>query len=201
MSSEVKTRVVVAEDEAIIRLDLVEILAEAGYEVVGDTGRGDEALELVSTLAPDVAVLDVKMPGLDGLSAAAELYERHACAVVLVTAFSQREMVEAARESGVGAYVVKPFQPSDLIPAIEIALGRHAERLALRDSVGTLEARLAARTTIDRAKGILMDQHAMSEADAYRFLRQNAMDSRVSMEDVARSVVEGTVAPQPDLPD
>ena len=190
-----KTRVVVAEDEAIIRLDIVEILGEAGYEVVADTGRGDHALDLVGEFTPDVAVLDVKMPGLDGLSVAAELHKRRACAVVLVTAFSQKEMVEAARDSGVGAYVVKPFQPSDLVPAIEIALGRHAERIALETSLDSVEARRAARTTVDRAKGILIDHHAMTEAESYRFLRETAMSTRTSLDQVAQGVLDGTVVP------
>ncbi len=193
MSEGAPVRVVVAEDEAIIRLDLVEILAEAGYDVVADTGRGDTALELVDEHRPDVAVLDVKMPGLDGLSAAAAIYERKACAVVIVTAFSQREMVESARDSGVGAYIVKPFQPSDLIPAIEIALGRHLERMALESSVGSLESRLAARTAIDRAKGVLIDQHKMAEAAAYSYLRVAAMNRRSSMEEVAREVIDGVL--------
>ena len=152
------TRVVIAEDEAIIRLDLKELLEEEGYEVVGETGRGDEAVELVRNLKPDLAILDIKMPGLDGLSAARHIAGERLAAVLILTAFSQRDLVEQARDAGAMSYIVKPFQKSDLIPAIEVALGRHAELTSLESEVGDLAERLEARKIIDRAKGILMDR-------------------------------------------
>ena len=165
------TRVVIAEDEAIIRLDLKELLQEEGYDVVGETGRGDEAIELVRDLRPDLVILDIKMPGLDGLSAARHVASERLAAVLMVTAFSQRELVEQARDAGALAYLVKPFQKSDLIPAIEVALGRFAELTALERDVEDLQSRLEARKTIDRAKGRLMDDHSMAEQDAWRFLQ------------------------------
>jgi AmiR/NasT family two-component response regulator len=188
-------RVVVAEDEAIIRLDLKELLQEEGYEVVGETGRGDEAVELVRDLRPDLVILDIKMPGLDGLSAAREIASERMAAVLMITAFSQRELVEQARDAGALAYLVKPFQKSDLIPAIEVALGRFAELVSLERDVEDLAARLEARKTIDRAKGRLMDEHAMAEGDAWRFLQQQAMTNRVKVDEVARRVVEGNLKP------
>jgi response regulator NasT len=188
-------RVVIAEDEAIIRLDLKELLEEEGYEVVGETGRGDEAVELVRDLRPDLVILDIKMPGLDGLSAAREIAGDRLAAVLMVTAFSQRELVEQARDAGALAYLVKPFQKSDLIPAIEVALGRFAELAALERDVEDLQARLEARKNIDRAKGRLMDEHGMAEQDAWRFLQQQAMANRVKIDEIARRVVEGQLTP------
>ena len=179
-------RVVVAEDEAIIRLDLSEILAEEGYVVVGQTGRGDEAVDLVRELRPDLAILDIKMPGLDGLSAAKAITEERLAAVLILTAFSQHDLVEQARDAGVLAYLVKPFQKSDLLPAIEMALGRHEQMIALESENADLAARLEARKLIDRAKGRLMDDHAMTEAASWRFLQKTAMDSRRPIADVAR---------------
>jgi len=189
------TRVVIAEDEAIIRLDLKELLQEDGYDVVGETGRGDEAVELVRDLRPDLVILDIKMPGLDGLSAAREIAGGRLAAVLMVTAFSQRELVEQARDAGALAYLVKPFQKSDLIPAIEVALGRFAELAALERDVEDLQARLEARKNIDRAKGRLMDDHGMAEQDSWRFLQQQAMANRVKIDEIARRVVEGQLTP------
>ena len=189
------TRVVIAEDEAIIRLDLKELLQEDGYDVVGETGRGDEAVELVRDLRPDLVILDIKMPGLDGLSAAREIAGDRLAAVLMVTAFSQRELVEQARDAGALAYLVKPFQKSDLIPAIEVALGRFAELTALERDVEDLQARLDARKNIDRAKGVLMDRHGQSEQDAWRFLQQQAMANRVKIDEIARRVVDGELTP------
>ena len=189
------TRVVIAEDEAIIRLDLKELLQEDGYDVVGETGRGDEAVELVRDLRPDLVILDIKMPGLDGLSAAREIAGDRLAAVLMVTAFSQRELVEQARDAGALAYLVKPFQKSDLIPAIEVALGRFAELTALERDVEDLQARLEARKNIDRAKGRLMDEHSLSEAASWRFLQKAAMDSRRKIHEVASDVVAGALTP------
>jgi AmiR/NasT family two-component response regulator len=189
------TRVVIAEDEAIIRLDLKELLQEDGYDVVGETGRGDEAVELVRDLRPDLVILDIKMPGLDGLSAAREIAGDRLAAVLMVTAFSQRELVEQARDAGALAYLVKPFQKSDLIPAIEVALGRFAELTSLERDVEDLQARLEARKNIDRAKGRLMDAHGLPEQDAWRFLQQQAMANRVKIDEIARRVVDGELTP------
>jgi AmiR/NasT family two-component response regulator len=189
------TRVVIAEDEAIIRLDLKELLQEDGYDVVGETGRGDEAVELVRDLRPDLVILDIKMPGLDGLSAARQIATDRLAAVLMVTAFSQRELVEQARDAGALAYLVKPFQKSDLIPAIEVALGRFAELTALERDVGDLQARLEARKNIDRAKGRLMDEHGLPEQDAWRFLQQQAMANRVKIDEIATRVVDGELTP------
>lgn len=188
-------RVVIAEDEAIIRLDLKELLEEEGYDVVGETGRGDEALELVRALVPDLVILDVKMPGLDGLSAARHIASERLAAVLILTAFSQRDLVEQARDAGALAYLVKPFQKSDLIPAIEVALARHAELTSLERSVGDLEERLNARKLIDRAKGRLMDQHGLDEHGAWRFIQTRAMSNRVKVQDIAQQVIEGTLTP------
>jgi response regulator NasT len=189
------TRVVIAEDEAIIRLDLKELLQEESYDVVGETGRGDEAVELVRDLRPDLVILDIKMPGLDGLSAARAIASERLAAVLMVTAFSQRELVEQARDAGALAYLVKPFQKSDLIPAIEVALGRFAELTALERDVEDLQARLEARKNIDRAKGRLMDDHGLAEQEAWRFLQQQAMANRVKIDEIARRVVDGELTP------
>jgi response regulator NasT len=189
------TRVVIAEDEAIIRLDLKELLQEEGYDVVGETGRGDEAIELVRRLRPDLVILDIKMPGLDGLSAARQIAGERLSAVLMVTAFSQRELVEQARDAGALAYLVKPFQKSDLIPAIEVALGRFAELTSLERDVEDLHGRLEGRKAIDRAKGRLMDEHGMAEQDAWRFLQQSAMTNRVRIDEIAQQVVDGHLAP------
>jgi two-component system, response regulator PdtaR len=196
-ASDQPTRVVIAEDEAIIRLDLKELLEEEGYEVVGETGRGDEAVELVRTLLPDLAILDIKMPGLDGLSAARHIAGERLAAVLILTAFSQRDLVEQARDAGAMSYIVKPFQKSDLIPAIEVALGRHAELQSLESEVGDLAERLEARKIIDRAKGILMDRHGKNEQEAWRFLQTEAMNRRTKVHEVATLVVAGELVPDP----
>ncbi|HEY7439068.1 MAG TPA: response regulator [Acidimicrobiia bacterium] len=197
MAPETPTRVVIAEDEAIIRLDLKELLEEEGFTVVAETGRGDEAVELVRSLRPDLAILDIKMPGLDGLAAARQITADRLAAVLVLTAFSQRDLVEQARDAGAMSYIVKPFQKSDLIPAIEIALGRHAELQSLEDEVSDLADRLEARKTIDRAKGVLMDKHGQSESDAFRFLQKEAMNRRTKVHEVAELVLKGELAPAP----
>lgn len=189
-------RVVIAEDEAIIRLDLKELLEEEGYDVVGETGRGDEAIDLVRDLVPDLVILDVKMPGLDGLSAARHIAGERLAAVLVLTAFSQRDLVEQARDAGALAYLVKPFQKSDLIPAIEVALARHAELTSLERNVADLEERLEARKLIDRAKGRLMDDHGLDEHEAWRFVQTEAMNHRVKVSEIARQVVDGELAPE-----
>jgi two-component system, response regulator PdtaR len=189
------TRVVIAEDEAIIRLDLKELLQEEGYDVVGETGRGDEAIELVRRLRPELVILDIKMPGLDGLSAARQIAGERLSAVLMVTAFSQRELVEQARDAGALAYLVKPFQKSDLIPAIEVAVGRFAELTSLEREVEDLQGRLEARKVIDRAKGRLMDDHELAEQDAWRFLQQSAMTNRVRIDEIAQQVLDGDLKP------
>ncbi|MEJ7845948.1 MAG: response regulator [Acidimicrobiales bacterium] len=189
------TRVVIAEDEAIIRLDLKETLEEEGYEVVGETGRGDEAVELVRDLGPDLAILDIKMPGMDGLQAAKAITAEKRAAVLILTAFSQRDLIEQARDAGALAYLVKPFQKSELIPAVEVALGRFAEIRALAEENSSLTDQLETRKLVDRAKGILMDRHALSEADAFRFVQKRAMDSRTALKAVAQQVIDGTLSP------
>lgn len=191
----VSIRVVIAEDEAIIRLDLRETLEEEGYEVVGDTGRGDTAVDLVRDLRPDVAVLDIKMPGIDGLEAARRINEERLCAVLILTAFSQREVVEEARDAGALAYLVKPFQKTDLIPAIEVALGRFRELQALAGEVDSLSEQLEARKIVDRAKGVLMNEHQMSERDAFAFVQRTAMSQRTKMRDVAEKILAGELTP------
>ena len=189
------TRIVIAEDEAIIRLDLRELLIEEGYEVVGEAGRGDQAVELVSTLAPDVVILDVKMPGMDGIEAAKRIAEHASCAILMLTAFSQREIVEQARDAGALAYLVKPFQRSDVVPAIELAVARFREMRALVAENGSLNDRLEARKAIDKAKGVLIDAHSMSEADAFSFIQRSAMSRRETMRNVAEAIVRGELLP------
>jgi two-component system, response regulator PdtaR len=188
-------RIVVAEDEAIIRLDLKELLVEEGYEVVGETGRGDEAVELVRKLRPDLAILDIKMPGMDGLQAARIIANERLAAVLILTAFSQRDLIEEARNAGALAYIVKPFQRSDLVPAIELALGRFGELTALGDEVRDLTERLEARKLVDRAKGLLMDA-GLTEHDSFAFLRSEAMRQRVKIHDVARMVLDQGLRPE-----
>lgn len=182
-------RVLVAEDEALIRLDLVESLRDLGYDVVAEAGDGESALRLAQEVPIDVALLDVSMPLLDGLSVAAELSSAGVCAVVVVTAFSQREVVARAVEAGAMAYVVKPFTPADLAPAIELARTRFAELRALQDNVGELTDRLASRKVIERAKSALVQAYGMSESDAFRFLQKKAMDDRVAMAVVAEQIL------------
>jgi response regulator NasT len=188
-------RVVIAEDEAIVRLDLKEILEEEGYEVVGETGRGDEAIELVRTARPDLAILDIKMPGADGLTAARQISADRLAAVLILTAFSQRDLIEQARQAGALAYLVKPFQKSELLPAIEIALGRFAEMRALDEENRSLEDRLEARKLIERAKGRLMDELGMKENDAFSWIRSTSMRERVLMAETARRVLDDGLRP------
>jgi response regulator NasT len=189
------TRVVIAEDEAIIRLDLQEILEAEGYEVVGLAADGDEAVTLVRDLGPDVAILDIKMPGTDGLTAARQIIGERLAAVVVLTAFSQRDLIEQARDAGVLAYVVKPFQRSDLVPAIELAIARFRDLRALSDQAAGLADQLETRKVLDRAKGRLMDHHGLSEQEAFRFLQTTAMTRRTSMRAVADEVLDGSLAP------
>jgi response regulator NasT len=189
------TRVVIAEDEAIIRLDLKETLQEEGYEVVGETGRGDEAVELVREHEPDIAILDIKMPGLDGLAAAREIAGERRAAVLILTAFSQRDLIEQARDAGALAYLVKPFEKNELIPAVEVALGRFNEMKALAAQTASLEEQLETRKVVDRAKGILMDKHGMAEAEAFSFIQKRAMGERITMRVVAERVIAGDIRP------
>jgi two-component system, response regulator PdtaR len=191
------TRVVIAEDEAIIRLDLKETLEEEGYEIVGETGRGDEAVQMVRDLGPDLAILDIKMPGLDGLSAAREITTENLAAVLILTAFSQRDLIEQARDAGALAYLVKPFQRSELVPAVEVALGQFERMTALHDKASSLEDQLETRKVVERAKGKLMDEHSFAEADAFSFIQRTAMRERRTMKDVAAQVIDGTVVPPP----
>jgi response regulator NasT len=188
-------RVVIAEDEAIIRLDLRETLEEEGYEVVGECGRGDRAVELVRELRPDLAILDVKMPHMDGLSAARVIGEERICGVLMLTAFSQREVVEEARDAGALAYLVKPYQKSDLIPAIEVAIGRFRELQQLSGEIDSLAGQLEARKVIDRAKGLLIDECGMKESEAFSFIQRTAMSERSRMRDVAERVINGSLRP------
>jgi AmiR/NasT family two-component response regulator len=188
-------RVVIAEDEALIRLDLRETLEEEGYQVVAETSRGDEVVELVREHRPDLAILDIKMPGGDGLSAAAEITADRLAAVLVLTAFSQRELIDRAREAGALAYLVKPFQRNDLVPAMELAIGRFEEMKALEDENKDLEERLETRKVVDRAKGKLMDELDMKENDAFRWVQRRAMDERTSMRDVAQRVLDGSLRP------
>ncbi len=182
-------RIVVAEDEAIIRLDLVEVLGEEGYDVVGEAGRGDEALTVIRAQRPDVALLDVKMPGIDGLAVAAQVVEEGLCAVVILTAFSQRELITTATAAGVLAYLVKPFQKPELIAAIEVANARHRERLTLRLEVAGLEDRLETRKLLDRAKARLVAD-GLSEQDAFESIQRRAMDGRTTMKAVAEAILK-----------
>jgi AmiR/NasT family two-component response regulator len=187
--------VVIAEDEALIRLDLAEMLAEEGYEVVGQAGDGESAVALVEELRPDLAVFDVKMPKLDGISAAEQVATKRLAPVVILTAFSQRELVERARDAGAMAYLVKPFNKSDLVPAIEIALSRFTEIAQLESEVDDLTERLETRKLVDRAKGILQDKLGLSEPEAFRWLQKTAMDLRLSM----RAVAEGVISHGPNM--
>ena len=183
-------RIVIAEDEAIIRLDLRESLEAEGYNVVGETGRGDEVVDLVRSLAPDVAILDIKMPGLTGIEAAKVINDEKLAAVLLLTAFSQRDLIPEGSQSGALAYLVKPFQRSELVPSIELAIGRFKEITALKGEKEVLEANLATRKIVDRAKGVLMDEYGLKEKDAYRYLQKKAMEERSSMKEVAETILK-----------
>jgi two-component system, response regulator PdtaR len=187
----VSPRVVLAEDEALIRLDLKEMLEEEGYEVVGEAGDGHAAVRLAREERPDLVILDVKMPGLDGLSAAERIADERLAPVLVLTAFSQQDLVQRAAAARAMGYLVKPFQKTDVVPAIELAVSRHRELTVLEDEVTDLEERLETRTLVDRARGRLMDQYGMAEADAFRFLQKTAMDRRLRLAEVARKVLEG----------
>ena len=184
-----RRRVVVAEDEGIIRLDVIETLREAGFDVVGEAGDGEAAVRLVEETQPDLIVMDVKMPVLDGISAAERIGKLGRTAVVLLTAFSQRELVERARDAGAMAYVVKPFTAADLLPAVEIALSRHAEMQALAGEISDLEERFETRKRVERAKGRLMTSMGLSESEAFRWIQKTSMDRRLSMREVADAVL------------
>ncbi|OFP23581.1 transcriptional regulator [Propionibacterium sp. HMSC062D02] len=183
-------RVVVAEDEALIRLDLVELLEEHGYEIVGQASDGEEAVRLANELEPDLIVMDVKMPKMDGITAADKIAEDRICAVVMLTAFSQRDLIKRAKEAGAMAYVVKPFDASDVIPAIEIAMARFAEIRGVEDEVMDLEKRLESRKIVDQAKGILQTSLDLTEPEAFRWIQKTAMDLRKSMREVAQGVID-----------
>jgi response regulator NasT len=187
-------RVIIAEDEALIRLDLAEMLAEEGFEVVGQAVDGEQAVEMATELRPDLVIMDVKMPKKDGIDAAGEIVAEQIAPVVILTAFSQRELIERARDAGAMAYLVKPFSKADLLPAIELAVARYAETAALRLEVADISQRLEARKIIDRAKGLLMTHQKMTEPEAFRWIQRTAMDRRSSMQAVAGAVLEGLSA-------
>ena len=184
-------RVLLAEDEALIRLDLAEMLTDAGYEVVGQASNGEEAVSLAESLRPDLIIMDVKMPVMDGLTAAETIGEQRICPVIMLTAFSQKELVERARDAGVMAYIVKPFTVSDVTPAVEVALSRWAEVKALESEVADLGERLETRKAVEKAKGVLMKKLKISEAEAFRWIQKTAMDRRMGMREVADAVVAG----------
>jgi response regulator NasT len=183
-------RAVVAEDEALIRMDVVETLREAGFDVVGEAGDGETAVQLATELRPDVVVMDVKMPVLDGISAAERIGKAHVAPVVLLTAFSQTELVERARDAGAMAYVVKPFSPADLLPALEIAISRYSQISALESEVADLTERFETRKRVDRAKGLLMSKMGLSEPESFRWIQKTSMDRRLTMREVADAVIE-----------
>jgi AmiR/NasT family two-component response regulator len=187
-------RVVVAEDEALIRLDLKEMLEEEGWSVVGEAGDGETAVRLAEEQRPDLVVLDVKMPVLDGISAAERIVGARIAPVIILTAFSQRDLVERARDAGAMAYVVKPFSRSDLVPAIEMAISRHAEITILESEVSDLQERLETRKLVDRAKGLLQRRFGLSEPDAFRWIQKTSMDRRLTMRQVAQAVVEDSAS-------
>jgi response regulator NasT len=187
------TRILVAEDETLIRMDLVEMLTEAGYEVIAQATNGEEAIALANEHKPDLAILDVQMPVLDGISAAEKIIA--IAPVLMLTAFSQRELVDRARDAGVMAYVVKPFTISDLVPAIEIAISRHSQMRSLADEVADLHDRLETRKVIDRAKGILMKALNLTEPEAFSWIQRAAMDRRITMKEVAEAVISPSAVP------
>jgi response regulator NasT len=184
-----RRRVLIAEDEALIRLDLAEMLTEEGYEVVGEAGDGETAVRLAEDLSPDLVILDIKMPIMDGLAAAERIAAGRIAPVVILTAFSQRDLVERARAAGAMAYLVKPFQKSDLVPAIEIALSRYSEIAALEAEVAGLTDRLETRKSVERAKGELMTRFGMTEPQAFKWIQRTAMDHRMTMREVAERII------------
>ena len=185
-------RVVIAEDEAIIRLDLKESLEAEGYSVIGETGRGDEAIDLVRMLEPDLVILDIKMPGMNGIDAAKVISDKGLAAVILLSAFSQQDLIKEASNAGVLAYLVKPFQRSDLVPSIELALGRFEEISGLKQEAVMLRESLETRKLVDRAKGLLIDNYGLKESDAYRYLQKKAMEDRTTMKAVAEDILADT---------
>jgi len=187
-----RRRVLIAEDEALIRLDLAEMLVEEGYEVVGEAGDGETAVRLAEDLKPDLVILDIKMPIMDGLAAAEKIASARIAPVVILTAFSQRDLVERARAAGAMAYLVKPFQKSDLVPAIEIALSRYAEISVLETEVATLTDRLETRKVVERAKGQLIAAYSMTEPQAFKWIQRTAMDHRMTMREVADRIIAET---------
>jgi AmiR/NasT family two-component response regulator len=189
-------RVLVVEDEALIRLDLTEMLTEEGYVIAGEAGDGEQAVALARELRPDLVIMDVKMPKMDGIAAAGSIVEEKIAPVVMLTAFSQRDLIEQARDAGAMAYLVKPFARHELVPAIELAVSRFAEKRALEDEVATLNDRLETRKTVDRAKGLLMTRQNMSEPEAFRWIQRTAMDRRTTMKAVAEAIVDGLAAPK-----
>jgi two-component system, response regulator PdtaR len=189
-------RVLIAEDEALIRLDLKEMLEEEGYTVVAEVGDGQQAVDLAKELTPDLVILDIQMPVLDGLSAAEQIASARIAPVIVLTAFSQRELVERARDAGAMAYLVKPFSKNDLVPAIEVARGRFAEMSALDGEVRTLEERLETRKVIEQAKGRLMEQQGITEAEAFRWIQRTAMNQRTSMKALAQTILTSDEAPE-----
>jgi AmiR/NasT family two-component response regulator len=189
-------KVLVVEDEALIRMDLAEMLTEEGYVVAGEAGDGEQALELARRLHPDLVIMDIKMPKMDGITAATNIVEERIAPVVMLTAFSQRELIEQARDAGAMAYLVKPFARHELVPAIELAVSRFAEKRALEDEVATLSERLETRKVVDRAKGLLMTRQQMTEPEAFRWIQRTAMDRRTTMKAVAEAVVEGLATPR-----
>lgn len=191
-----RLRVLVVEDEALIRLDLAEMLTEEGYVVAGEAGDGEQALEQARSLAPDLVIMDVKMPKVDGITAAAAIVEEKLAPVVMLTAFSQRELIEQARDAGAMAYLVKPFARHELVPAIELAVSRYGQMRALEEEVATLTERLETRKVVDRAKGLLMTRKQMSEPEAFRWIQRTAMDRRTTMKAVAEAVVDGLATPK-----
>ncbi|WP_441246662.1 ANTAR domain-containing response regulator [Kitasatospora sp. McL0602] len=188
------TRIVIAEDETLIRLDLKEMLEEEGYTVVGEAGDGATAVKLVEELRPDLAILDVKMPVLDGLSAAEQIHAAHLAPVLMLTAFSQRELVDRARDAGAMAYIVKPFSKSDLVPAIEMAVSRYTEMRTLEEEIADLTQRLETRKLVDRAKSVLQTKFGLNEPAAFRWIQKTSMDRRMTMAAVAEAVIEEGVA-------
>ena len=189
-------RVLVVEDEALIRLDLTEMLTEEGYVVAGEAADGEQAIELARSLRPDLVIMDVKMPKVDGIAAAATIVGERIAPVVMLTAFSQRDLIEQARDAGAMAYLVKPFARHELVPAIELAVSRFVEKRALEDEVATLGERLETRKIVDRAKGLLMTRQQMTEPEAFRWIQRTAMDRRTTMKAVAQAVVEGLNTPR-----
>lgn len=183
-------RALVVEDEALIRLDIVETLTDAGIDVVGEASNGEEAIEKAKELEPDVVVMDVKMPGMDGITAAEQILANRTCAVVMLTAFSQSELVERARDAGAMAYVVKPFTPADLIPAVEIAVSRFKEIVSLESEVANLTEQFETRKQVDRAKGLLMSKMGLTEPEAFRWIQKTSMDRRLTMKEVADAVID-----------